>query len=177
MTWRNVRKQGWVFPLFSPDSDDQVGLGKYCLPKVSNGFKFIFCINIQDLLKPKPFSFVFSLDFASNFENQKRTENVHFHNFQQTVNRPNTRLWYSKTVTKNFWVTVFYMYILHSNLSLTNIGKRPCTNLMLWAPHCFLIDLKGLVHVVVQHKKKRAVALEKHGLPFFFIFSAWIWTL
>ena len=51
-------KQGWVFPLFSPDSDDRlslnfhrfvilyrscdtqsVGLGQYCLPKVSNGFK------------------------------------------------------------------------------------------------------------------------------------------
>ena len=58
MTRRNVRKQGWVFPLFSPDSDDRlslnfhrfvilyiscdtrsVGLGQYCLiPKVSNGF-------------------------------------------------------------------------------------------------------------------------------------------
>ena len=54
MTRRNVRKQGWVFPLFSPDSDDwlslnfhrfvilyiscdtrSVGLGQYCLPKVS----------------------------------------------------------------------------------------------------------------------------------------------
>ena len=58
MTRRNVQKQGWVFPLFSPDSDDRlslnfhrfvilyiscdtrsVGLGQYCLPKVSNGFK------------------------------------------------------------------------------------------------------------------------------------------
>ena len=58
MTRRNVRKQGWVFPLFSPNSDDQlslnfhrfvilyiscdtrsVDLGQYCLPKVSNGFK------------------------------------------------------------------------------------------------------------------------------------------
>ena len=58
MTRGNVRKQGWVFPLFSPDSDDRlslnfhrfvilyrscdtrsVGLGQYCLPKVSNGFK------------------------------------------------------------------------------------------------------------------------------------------
>ena len=57
MTRRNVRKQGWVFPLVSPDSDDQlslnfhrfvilyiscdtqsVGLGQYSLPKVSNGF-------------------------------------------------------------------------------------------------------------------------------------------
>jgi hypothetical protein len=58
MTRRNARKQGWVFPLFSPDSDDRlslnfhrfviwyrscgtqsVGLGQYCLPKGSNGFK------------------------------------------------------------------------------------------------------------------------------------------
>ena len=58
MTRRNARKQEWVFPLFSPDSDDQlnlnshrfviiyiscdtrsVGLGQYCLPKVYNGFK------------------------------------------------------------------------------------------------------------------------------------------
>ena len=57
MTRRNVRKQGWVFPLFSPDSDDRlslnlhrfvilyiscdtrsVGLGQYRLPKVYNGF-------------------------------------------------------------------------------------------------------------------------------------------
>ena len=57
MTQRNVRKQGWVFTIFSPDSDDRlslsfhrfvilyrscdtrsVGLGQYCLPKVSNGF-------------------------------------------------------------------------------------------------------------------------------------------
>jgi hypothetical protein len=52
MTWRNARKQEWVFPLFSPDSDDRlslnfhkfvilyiscdtrnVGLGQHCLPK------------------------------------------------------------------------------------------------------------------------------------------------
>ena len=58
MTRRNMRKQGWVFPLFSPDSDDRlslnlhrfvilcrscdtwsVGLGHYCLPKVSSGFR------------------------------------------------------------------------------------------------------------------------------------------
>ena len=58
MTRRNVRKQEWVFPLFSPDSDDRlslnfhrfvvlyiscdtrsVGLGQHCLPKVYNGFK------------------------------------------------------------------------------------------------------------------------------------------
>ena len=26
MTWRNVRKRGWVFPLFSPDSDDRLSL-------------------------------------------------------------------------------------------------------------------------------------------------------
>ena len=58
MTRRNVGKQGWVFPCFSPDSDDRlslnfhrfvilykscgtrsVGLGQNCLPKVSNGFK------------------------------------------------------------------------------------------------------------------------------------------
>ena len=51
-------KHGWVFPLFSPDSDDwlslnfhrfvilyrscdtrSVGFGPHCLPKVSNGFK------------------------------------------------------------------------------------------------------------------------------------------
>ena len=58
MTRRNVRKQGWVFPVMFPDSDDRftlnfhrfvilyiscgtqhVGLGQYCLLKVSNGFK------------------------------------------------------------------------------------------------------------------------------------------
>ena len=57
MTRRNARKQGWVFPLFSPNSDDRlslnfhrfviwyrscgtqsVGLGQHCLPKGSNGF-------------------------------------------------------------------------------------------------------------------------------------------
>ena len=56
MTPWNMGKQGWVYPLFSPDSDDRlslnfhrfvilyiscgtrsVGLGQYCLPKVSNG--------------------------------------------------------------------------------------------------------------------------------------------
>ena len=60
MTRRNVRKQEWVFPLFSPYSDDRlslnfhrfvilyisrdtrsVGLRQYCLPKVYNGFKVI----------------------------------------------------------------------------------------------------------------------------------------
>ena len=60
MTRRNARKQEWVFPLFSPDSDDRlslnfhrfvilyiscdtrsVGLGQYCLPKVYNGFNSI----------------------------------------------------------------------------------------------------------------------------------------
>ena len=60
MTRRNVRKQGWVFPLFSPDSDDRlslnfhrfvilyiscdtrsVGLGQYCLPKGSNSFNMM----------------------------------------------------------------------------------------------------------------------------------------
>ena len=60
MTRRNVRIQGWVFPLFSPDSDDRLSLnfhrfvilylscdtrsvclGKYCLTKGSNGFKGI----------------------------------------------------------------------------------------------------------------------------------------
>jgi hypothetical protein len=65
MTRRNVRKQGWVFPLFSPDSDDQlslnfhrfvilyiscvtrsVGLGQQCLSKVYNGFKS--CIEIAE---------------------------------------------------------------------------------------------------------------------------------
>ena len=58
MTRRNARKQEWVFPLFSPDSDDRlslnfhrfvilyiscdtrsVGLEQYCLPKVFNGLK------------------------------------------------------------------------------------------------------------------------------------------
>ena len=61
MTRRNARKQEWVFPLFSPDSDDRlslnfhkfvilyiscdtrnVGLGQHCLPKVYNGFKHVF---------------------------------------------------------------------------------------------------------------------------------------
>ena len=58
MTRRNARKQGCVFPLFSPDSDDRLslnfhrfviwyrscgtqsaGLGQHCLPKGSNGFR------------------------------------------------------------------------------------------------------------------------------------------
>ena len=62
MTQRNARKQDWVFPLFSPDSDDRlslnfhrfvilyiscdtrsVGLGQYCLPKVYIGFKNDLC--------------------------------------------------------------------------------------------------------------------------------------
>ena len=29
MTRRNVRKQGWVFPLFSSDSDDRLSLNLY----------------------------------------------------------------------------------------------------------------------------------------------------
>ena len=60
MTRRNVRIQGWVFPLFSPDSDDRlslnfhrfvilyrscdtqsVGLEQYCLPKGSTGLRKI----------------------------------------------------------------------------------------------------------------------------------------
>ena len=60
MTRRNARKQEWVFPFFSPDSDDRlslnfhrfvvlyiscdtqsVGLGQYCLPKVYNGFNSV----------------------------------------------------------------------------------------------------------------------------------------
>ena len=64
MTRRNARKQGWVFPLFSPDTDDRlslnfhrfviwyrscgtqsVGLGQHCLPKVSNGFNHQWCKN------------------------------------------------------------------------------------------------------------------------------------
>ena len=58
MIRRIARIQGWVFPLFSPDSNDRlspnfhrfviwyrscdtrsVGLGQYCLLKGSNGFK------------------------------------------------------------------------------------------------------------------------------------------
>ena len=65
MTRRIVGKQGWVFPLLSPDSDDRlslnfhrfvilyiscdtrsVGLGQHCLPKVSNGFNAIKVIVI-----------------------------------------------------------------------------------------------------------------------------------
>ena len=65
----NVRKQGWVFPLFFPDSDDQLrinlhrfvilniscdtrslGLGQYCLPKVSNGFKEMVNQTIQNMM-------------------------------------------------------------------------------------------------------------------------------
>ena len=58
-TCHDTAKQGWVFPSFSPDSDDRlslnfhrffilyiiscdtrsVDLGQYCLPKVYNGFK------------------------------------------------------------------------------------------------------------------------------------------
>ena len=67
MTQRKVRKQEWVFPLFSSDSDDRlslnfhrfvmlyiscdtqsVGLGQYCLLKVYNGFKKI------DFIEPQP---------------------------------------------------------------------------------------------------------------------------
>ena len=63
MTRRNVRKQEWVFPLFSPDADDRlslnfhrfvilyiscdtrsVGLGQHCLPKVYNGFKAVLLL-------------------------------------------------------------------------------------------------------------------------------------
>ena len=75
MTRRNVRKQGWVFLLFSPDSDDQlslnfhrfvilyiscdtrsVGLWQYCLPKVSNGFKLKFYGRFQLMLSASGFS-------------------------------------------------------------------------------------------------------------------------
>ena len=75
MTWRNMRTQGWVFPWFSPDSDDRVslnfhrfvifyrscdtwsvGLGHYCLPKVSNGFKEV-CVKSHFLkLRKKTFA-------------------------------------------------------------------------------------------------------------------------
>ena len=60
MTRPNVGKHGWVFPLFSPYSDDRlslnvhrfvilyisrdtrsVGIGQYCLPKVYNGFGIV----------------------------------------------------------------------------------------------------------------------------------------
>ena len=68
MRRRNVRKQGWVFLLFSPDSKDwlilnftgllfyiiscdtqSVGFGQYCLPKVSNGFKQLYAIRAWDI--------------------------------------------------------------------------------------------------------------------------------
>ena len=67
MTRRNVQKQGRVFPLFSPDSDDWsslnfcrifilyrscdtriVGLGQYCSPKVYNGFKAALWKRVQN---------------------------------------------------------------------------------------------------------------------------------
>ena len=71
MTRQTVRKQGWVFPLFSPDSDDRlslnfhrfvilyiscdtwsVGLGPYCLPKVSNGFNTSYSSAYKDVTAP-----------------------------------------------------------------------------------------------------------------------------
>ena len=66
MAWHGETcgNKGGVFPLFSPDSDDRlslnfhriviwyiscdtrsVGLGHYCLPKVSNGFNKSWCTN------------------------------------------------------------------------------------------------------------------------------------
>ena len=70
MTWRNARKQGWVFLLFSPDSDDRlslnfhrfviwyvscdtrsVGLGQYCLPKGSNGSKYCIVSAVPSFVK------------------------------------------------------------------------------------------------------------------------------
>ena len=69
MTRSNVRKQGWVFLLFSPDFDDRlslnfhrfdilyiscgtsVGLGHYCLPKVSNGFNREKGSKIREIIK------------------------------------------------------------------------------------------------------------------------------
>ena len=66
MTRRNVRKQGRVFPLFTPTtltnlarfvilhiSCDKrgVGLGQYCLPKVSNGLSVTA---IQLIVKTSP---------------------------------------------------------------------------------------------------------------------------
>ena len=65
----NLAEQGWVFPLFSPDSDDQlslnfhrfvvlyiscdtqsVGRGQHCLPKVSIGFKTLITTNLAGRL-------------------------------------------------------------------------------------------------------------------------------
>ena len=65
-----MRKQDWVFPLFSPDSDDRlsqnfhrfvvlyrscdtrsVGLGQYCLPKVSNCLKLKLHLVIRQLFQ------------------------------------------------------------------------------------------------------------------------------
>ena len=75
MTRRNVQKQEWVFPLFSPDSDDRKnlilnlhrfvilyiscdtrGVEQYCLPKVSNGFKIDVTLLRNDTFR----SFFFS---------------------------------------------------------------------------------------------------------------------
>ena len=69
ITRRNARKQGWVFLLFSLDSDDRlslnfhrfviwyrscgtqsVGLGQHCLPKGSNGFKVSRAMMLGDAL-------------------------------------------------------------------------------------------------------------------------------
>ena len=65
MSWHceTCGNQGWVFPLFSPDSNDRlslnfhrfvilcdtrsVGLGQYCLPKVSNGFNWLSTLLIH----------------------------------------------------------------------------------------------------------------------------------
>ena len=83
MTRRNARKQEWVFPFFSPDSDDRlslnfhrfvilyisrdtrsVGLGQYCLPKVYNGFKHR-CISV---IKVVVFLFDWKIGSAYNYE-------------------------------------------------------------------------------------------------------------
>ena len=85
MTRQNVQKQELVFPYFSPDSDDRlslnfhrfvilyrscdtrsVGLGKYCLPRVYNGFKIQTPVNRTETLPNKlfhssPFTLIFYL--------------------------------------------------------------------------------------------------------------------
>ena len=103
MTRRNALKQGWVFPLFSPNSNDRlslnfhrfvilyrscgtqsVGLGQQCLPKGSNGFK------VQEyyffLLFSCPVFFFSSLFFMDSYSHACTCiRNVHYSSFMNDL--------------------------------------------------------------------------------------------
>ena len=169
MTRGNVRKQGWVFPLFSPDSDDRlslnfhrfvilyrsVGLGLYCLPKVSNGFNTHLSSTAESCeskptgksleweSNPRPYMYLKYVlyDYVWLYSQLKKSEKNNYflllqnqqHLFQQQVSTNVTfvivqvRLWIHG-LNCTFWSTIHKVHRLTLNLHGSKIMmvERSC---------------------------------------------------